>query len=293
VRADLLFRISIIDAGLELQRHLQSYPNTPLEDAVRQLRAGAVIYSSLDYENALALVDQHGFALFSRSPDRVVELRTTLFRMAVQLKPFWAKVSPLGRDRVRAVLSADQAQCLRYARLLGEVDESVRKWWDELASRFRSAQDKRLLDIGREGERLSFRLETETLRKLGITEGPYRISIEDNLAGYDILSYRPSETGAPSKLYIEVKTTVRSEQEFFLSRREWETAAAAGQNFIFHFWLLPDQQLWIATVDDVALNIPEDRGCGTWEKVRLGFKDKPFARVRFQDRRRGKTTISE
>jgi hypothetical protein len=47
------------------------------------------------------------------------------------------------------------AQCLRYAGLLGPIDESVRQWWDELATHFRAERSQKLLEIGRRGEQLS------------------------------------------------------------------------------------------------------------------------------------------
>ena len=180
----------MIDAGLNLKHHLDSYPDVTVTDAVRQLRNGPVFRSSLDYDAAIAICEEHGMSPFCPSPIRTEELRQTLFRFAIRLRPFWAKISFLGRDRVRAVLSGDQTQCLRYAGLLGPIDESVRRWWDELAGHFRAEQSQKLLEIGRQGEQLSFQLEVETLKELGISESPVWISLEDNTAGYDILSHR-------------------------------------------------------------------------------------------------------
>lgn len=219
---------------------------------------------------------------FCPSPIRTEELRLTLFRLAILLKPFWAKISFLGRDRVRAVLSGGALQCLNYAGLLGPIDESVRQWWDELAAYFRAEQSQKLLEIGRRGEQLSFQLEAETLQELGISEVPVWISIEDNTAGYDILSYRRSEGERLSKLFIEVKATTTAEYVFILTRREWEVAADAGSNFRFHFWYLPMPAVWIATVEQVAIHIPSDHGLGLWDKVRLDLRECLFNPVTFR-----------
>jgi hypothetical protein len=282
VKPDLIFRISVIDAGLNLKQHLETYPDISITDAVRQLRNGPVFRSSLDYEAAVAFCEEHGMSPFCPSPIRTEELRLTLFRLAVRLKPFWAKISFLGRDRVRAVLSGGPLQCLNYAGLLGPIDESVRQWWDELAAHFRAEQSQKLLEIGRQGEQLSFQLETETLQKLGISEVPVWISIEDNTAGYDILSYRRTDNGRLSKLFIEAKATTTREYVFILTRHEWEVAAEAGSNFRFHFWYLPTPAVWIATVEEVAIHIPSDHGSGLWDKVRLTLRERPFDPVTFR-----------
>jgi hypothetical protein len=241
-----------------------------------------VFRSSLDYKAAVEICEEHGMSPFCPSLVRTEELRQTLFRLAVRFQPFWAKISFLGRDRVRAVLSDGPAQCLRYAGLLGPIDESVRQWWDELAAHFRAEQSQKLLEIGRRGEQLSFQLETETVQRLGISEAPVWISIEDNTAGYDILSHRLTETGGLSKLFIEAKATTTSEYVFILTRHEWDVAAAVGSNFRFHFWYLPTTAVWIATVEEVAIHIPTDHGLGLWDKVKLNLRDRPFDPVAFR-----------
>lgn len=276
MKPDLFFRISVIDAGLNLKQHLETYPGISIMDAVRQLRNGPVFRSSLDYDAAMSLCEEHGMSPFCPSATRSEELRQTLFGLAIRLKPFWAKVSYLGRDRVRAVLTDGPAQCLRYAGLLGPIDESVRQWWDDLASYFRAEQSTKLLEIGRQGEQLSFQLETETLQNLGISEVPVWVSIEDNTAGYDILSHRRNQTGELSRFFIEAKATNTTEFVFILTRHEWEVAAGAGNNFRFHFWYLPTRAVWIATVEDIAIHIPTDHGSGLWDKVRLHLRNQRF-----------------
>jgi Domain of unknown function (DUF3883) len=259
----------------------ETYPEVTIQDAIRQLRNGPVFRSSLDYEAALDICEEHGIAPFCPLPIRTEELRQTLFKLAILLKPFWAKVAYLGRDRVRAVLSRGPAQCLMYAGLLGPIDESVRLWWDELAAHFRSEQSQKLLEIGRQGEQLSFWLEIATLKELDISEPPVWISPEDNTAGYDILSHRRNEAGGLSELFIEAKATTTTAYTFILTRHEWDVAAKAGHGFRFHFWYLPTPTLWIATVEEVAPHIPVDSGSGRWEKVSLNFRGRKFDPVTF------------
>lgn len=279
MRPDRYFRISVIDAGLQLSAHLNNYPDITLADAVRQLRAGPVYRSSLDYEAAISIYADHGAAPFCSSPDRPEELRQTLFNMAVLLKPFWAKVSPLGRDRVRAVLSDDQAQCLRYAGLLDSVNEAVWRWWDDLAGHFRTVQSQKLLEIGREGELLSLEYERAKLKAENISIEPRWMSIEDNLAGYDILSYR-NENGTRQKVFIEVKATTASDCIFVLTRSEWNCAIKIGSSYLFHFWILPSKSLCTASVSDVMPNIPSDNGSGSWDRVKLDLKNWSYQSVR-------------
>ena len=276
MKADLYFRISVIDAGLQLRSHLEKYPDVTEDDAIRQLRTGPVVRSSLDFESALEIDGREGLSLFSPSPNRIDELRETIFRMAIRLKPFWAKVSPFGRDRVCAVMSGDQIQCLRYAQLLDSVEEAVWKWWDKLAANFRVENSERLTEIGRIGEQLSLLFEQLKLRRLGIEAKPRWISLEDNLAGYDILSYGFDTAGALSKAFIEVKATYSADRTFLLTRREWDFALRAGAASTFHFWYLPDKALRIVTAAELSKSIPADRGSGTWEKVLLSLREETF-----------------
>jgi len=138
LRPDLYFRISVIDAGLQLKTHVERYEGVKVSDAVRQLQSGSVSYSSLDYHSALEVAGEGSLEVFSLAGNRTEELRETIFRMAVKLRPFWARVCHLGRARVCAVISDDQSQCLRYAGLLESTDESVWRWWDRWASHFRA-----------------------------------------------------------------------------------------------------------------------------------------------------------
>jgi hypothetical protein len=275
LRPDLFFRISVIDAGLQLKSHLETYPGITLNDAMRQLRKGPVAHSGLDYESAISLCNSHGIELFQASADRAQELRGTIFGMALLLKPLWAKISPMGRDRVRAILSDDQAQILRYAGLLESDDKFVWGWWDNLAGHFRGEESKKLLEIGRRGELLSLDMEKSLLKNLGIGQVPRWIAIEDNLAGYDIQSFRLVRKDV-AEVLIEVKATTQTERVFFLSRREWETAVKVKDRFLFHFWYLPEELVWIATVHDLAPNVPLDQGSGKWENLRLDLKGCAF-----------------
>jgi hypothetical protein len=276
LRAEHFFRISIIDAGLRLRAHLEKHRDITINDAIRQLRAGPVFLSNLDYESAATIGRDDGLSIFCVSSDRTEELRETILKMAIKLKPFWAKVSPLGRERVCAVTSADLIQCLRYAGLLDSVEPSVWRWWDQLAGIFRTADSQRLLQIGREGEGLSLEYEKKTLRTMGIPNEPKWVSLEDNLAGYDIMSYRAQENGAIGKAFIEVKATTTQEKIYWISRREWNVALANRASYLFHFWLIPSQFLHVASVDEMEAHIPSDRGWGTWNEVRLDLSAHDF-----------------
>lgn len=234
MRPDLFFRISVIDAGLQLKSHLQTYPGITLNDAVRQLRKGPVAHSGLDYESAVGLCNSHGIELFQASADRVQELRGTIFGMALLLKPLWAKISPMGRDRVRAILSDDQAQVLRYAGLLESEDQFVWGWWDELAGHFRGEESKKLLEIGRRGELLSLDMEKSLLKSLRIEQVPRWIAIEDNLAGYDIQSFRLAGKDV-AEVLIEVKATTQTSGSFSSAGANGKRRSKCKIGFYFTF----------------------------------------------------------
>jgi hypothetical protein len=156
----------------------------------------------------------------------------------------------------------------------------VWRWWDKLAANFRVEKMDRLTEIGRIGEQLSLRLEESKLRSLGIEAKPRWVSLEDNLAGYDILSYRLQTSGSgPSKAFIEVKATYSPDRSFILTRREWDFAEPSGGASSFHFWYLPDQTLKVAGTAEISKSIPSDRGSGTWQEVSIDLRSEKFDAV--------------
>lgn len=268
MRSEAFFRIGTIDAALTLKLHLEQWPGTPLDTAVRQLQCGAVSKANLDYQAGIELIGRIGLQRLDATSERGESLRSTLFNMARELRPFWATMSPLGRARSERLFTADQRQCFRYAKLLSpEVDEAW-EWWDRLASHFRHSELDMLLEDGRLGERLTIEYEKRRLKGLGSFLQPKWIAIEDNFVGYDVQSY---EVGGekPIDKFIEVKATNKGAPEFHLSREQWNFATAHPDSYELHLWYLPTTRMRIWKFPDLLANMPVDSGSGKWESALL------------------------
>lgn len=265
---DTYFRMSVIDGALAVCAHKRSYPECTTEIAVRQLRNGPAGYASLDYSRAVQLGSAAGWDAIVIDGDRRTQLRATLLQLALRLRPFWARTAHLGRRRVLSVVGEDQWQCLDAAGLLVEpADEDVAKWWDTLAAASRAAEERRKLEIGREGEKRTIEYESKRLSAEGIPHEPKWVALDDNSQGYDVLSFDRVGSDDLQNKCIEVKACVYSPTHFLLTRNEWDFAEKHKAESAFHIWNLETEELKELRVEDMAKHIPTDHGNGRWENV--------------------------
>lgn len=181
--------------------------------------------------------------------------------------PVWASALTKGRTEAKNFLPDDAFQCFKECGLFEQLSEDIIKYWDKLALAYRNYSHKKLLEIGRLGEKLSYDYE---LNRTGTH--PIWQSVESNLAGFDLLSV--SEKGDSKKLQIEVKSTISeiAYSKIHITKNEWLTATNS-LNYIFHLWhITATPQLFIVTIDKVASHISEDKGDGNWESVQIPFK---------------------
>lgn len=185
-------------------------------------------------------------------------------------EPVWAKRIPYGRKEAYLIMTAEEQRCFDEAGLMESTDADVVEWWDFLAERERSKKDTSLLDAGREGERLTMRYEQQRTKV-----SPDWISIESNLAGYDILSRRTSDSD--ENILIEVKSSRKSMENAYciITRHEWETAQRKNNanRYFFYLWKLSNDETSLAIVDAVRMQayIPVDSGSGKWEEVSIPY----------------------
>ncbi len=179
----------------------------------------------------------------------------------------------MGRERLRTALSSNEAQCLEAGGLFSRAPTpEILEWWDRLAQTVRASDDSRLLAQGRIAEKLSMDYEVRRLSALGISNLPKWIALDDNSAGYDILSYEKGSVEPVAKL-IEVKSCARRPQQIFLTRNEWETAIERAPNYLFHVWILPEEKLIELTQDDLRAQIPQDRPGGQWQIAKVTLRE--------------------
>jgi ABC-type molybdenum transport system ATPase subunit/photorepair protein PhrA len=122
----------------------------------------------------------------------------------------------------------------------------------------------------REAERLSLTHEKATLLAEGISENPKWVGLDDNFAGYDVLSYERGEHGLINKL-IEVKSTTASPLRFYISRNEWDTAKRAGRAYLFHIWDMSKVPpiMYMRTVAQIEPHVPSDNEDGKWSNMEV------------------------
>ncbi|MGA3036414.1 MAG: DUF3883 domain-containing protein [Vulcanimicrobiaceae bacterium] len=193
-------------------------------------------------------------------------LRLQLFDYITLGRPTWGSLIPRGRSETLPFLPSDVRQCFNEAGLCQTYDPDVVTFWDRASNVCRGRNDDFLLNIGREGEKLT--LEHE-YRRTG--REPIWKAIDSNLAGYDVLSVAATDDDTPLK--IEVKATRRADDKtFFVTRKEWEIASLGS--YVFHIWLLSsDPVLLVRSPDEVEPNIPSDRESGRWCSVQISISE--------------------
>lgn len=238
--------------------------NHEIVEIIRQVRADN---SNHDFEAALALdllVGEVGGAA-----DTIEFYRLCIEACVFSHRPLWVRTIPYGRKSFVQKLGRDEAQCFEASGLMDDppTDEII-SWWDSVAGRTRSQNDMEKMQQARAVEKLSLEYEQSRLDQLGINRRAIWMSIDDNWAGYDILSFDEGESGITSRM-IEVKSTVASPLRYFLSRNEWSVCQKVGDAYQIHVWDMTSKRLYIRNGADIADHIPEERGAGKWSTIEI------------------------
>lgn len=264
--------MSALNGLLAIRRYSVDHPGILLPEVIAALKRVSADDAYHNYEAALVL---DGLVTKSGQPDADIPVffRDALTTLVKEAKPWWVRLSPLGRERVKAALSLNEAQCLEAAGLFSpSPTPEILEWWDALAQEVRAVDASKRLERGRAAEQLTIVYETQRLSGLGIANRPRWISLDDNAAGYDVHSYDKGPVEPVAKL-IEVKSSTRQPSEIFLTRNEWETAIERAPCYRFHIWILPEQELIELTPADIAPHIPPDRGNGRWQIVKIVLQE--------------------
>jgi len=237
-------------------------------EATLLARSGPSTESNLNYSAAEAIGTKLGFDVFVCGQSEEISFRETLARLIPLIRPGWFRLVPYGRLNVIRSLNNNEVQCFEIANLTETYDPESVRWWDELATVARLFDSETAEQGWREAERRSLAVEEALLADQGMSSKPEWTAIEDNLAGFDIKSYR---WGSPERTqfqphYIEVKSSV-TEQAFILSRREWSFATRQSHRWELHFWQLSSNTLRVLSYDEVLQNIPTEQGTGIWRDV--------------------------
>lgn len=233
---------------------------TELLELVHQVEADA---SSLDME---AAVELHAHLDVACQLDGEPYYQSCIKAVVISHQPIWAKTMRQGRVRFLDSLDSDDRDVFAAAGLLSNPpDIAVVSWWDDVVGHARLAVDIEKMEQARRAEALTIQYEIERLTALGISKTPEWTGLDDNFAGYDVLSH-DLIAGAEVNRMIEVKSTTNSPLRFYLSRNEWNTADKIGEAYVFHVWnmALEPPALFERTVEDIRPHIPSDNEKGKW-----------------------------
>jgi hypothetical protein len=249
--------------------------------SLSQIRASFTSIGVIPIENTIEysekmrwlLTNDVGLAELTRSGHRLLSSEPIQGRMRQALldvieidRPFWIQNAIQGRRQVLDFVSTPIAQVFLEAGLVDGTSADVVAFWDTLAQEARGQRNSTLLQIGRNGERLSIAYETI---RTGRT--PRWVAIDNNADGFDLLSV-VSNTST-QKLSIEVKaTTVGTAAVMHISRNEWDYALSA-RTHVFHLWDMatPEPRLAVLLCEDIGEHIPVDNKDGVWQEVTIPF----------------------
>jgi len=264
-----LFSMGAFDALRSIRQQALHYPDLDRQSIVALLQATDSEMSGLDFVAAQELHDLVTLDAPSGTPHEFY--RHCITSVILGQRRSWSRSITLGRSRFLNQLSRDEHLCFRAALLTDSPPpEDVVVWWDTISFEMRHSADKIRMDRARLAERLSIQHERERLAALGIDLEPKWIAIEDNTAGFDVLSFDSSQYGPTNRL-IEVKSTIASPLRFFISRNEWEQALKYGSSYHFHIWDLAPAipRLYERTVPQILPHIPEDQASGKWTNAEI------------------------
>lgn len=270
-----LFSMPAFEALRILRQYASSRPGVSPEELATLIARVEADATSYDLEAALFL---HARVPDEAPHESVGFYRHCIFTVVLLDAPDWARLVTLGRGKFIRRLKADEFRDIRSlfaaAELMAEPPSlSDVKWWDDLQTHVRLQKDLEFNERSRQAELLSLQHERAEMAKVGLTLEPVWMAIEDNTAGYDVLSYRPGVFGPINRL-IEVKSTIANPPSFILSRGEWEKAKSFGQNFVFQIWVFAGgvPKFHEKTVAEVEPHIPADSGKGRWKNAVVPLK---------------------
>lgn len=264
-----LFSMGAFDGLRSLRIQTLESPSLDIPDVIKLIRNIDPDAGGLDFDAAVELhtlvvadaplENAHGF------------YRHCILDVVMVHRKTWARTLKLGRGKFLNQLSRDEQQCFRAAHLLDEPpSDDVVEWWDGLSGRMRFVTDKQKMAQARLAEKLSFEHEMIRIGNLGIPIKPRWVAIEDNTAGYDILSYTQAAYGPVARL-IEVKSTTASPLRFYVSRNEWEQAVKYGSSYYFHIWDMTKTppKLYERTTEQIKPHVPTDGKKGKWTNAEI------------------------
>ncbi|MGG6362222.1 protein NO VEIN domain-containing protein [Peribacillus frigoritolerans] len=270
--SSLQFLKTIKTIPWSIQRFMRqkSYLHTTPDAVIKLLMPSGMIleyngFYHLSTKGEGYLPDDTLFSFF-KTDETKETIRSFLKETILHVKPQWATHLYKGRREWVGSLEdglekRELLELFQSLDLLEGSNDSILSWWDSLAQAF-APSSERNLEIGREGEKRSILYEEYRVGKK-----PYWEALESNFSGYDLLSV--TDRGEDTPLRIECKAS-RNSYRFHVSRREWEKAVGFVE-YLFHFWHLGRNELFVLPVPFLKGHIPIEQGKGVWENSLFSF----------------------
>lgn len=244
-----------------LTQQLAAAPHESVASAVTRLKASYAT-GGLDYACAEAMLEVVGPA-----DGRPAVSYQRLIELEVANLPAWLAAVPRGRLALRDALAADARECFRRAGVFDDnPSPEVVAFLDRLANSARALASLPLVDSGRQAERLSFELEVSRCATLRGAPAVEWVALDDNSAGYDILSSQWID-GRWARKLVEVKSCRGKPMRLIMTRNEWNTACRQPQAYVVHLWDIINEQLHELSWDDLQGHMPADQGDGHWDSA--------------------------
>lgn len=194
--------------------------------------------------------------------------RQMLMDYIIKIAPIWSNRIPYGRSEAAIFMTKDEKACFIEAGLLLEqLDISIVDWWDTIASQIQARSQQAKNDTGRVGERNSIKYE----RNRTASE-PKWMSVDSNLAGYDIKSRLSKDDLDALLIEVKASTFTLTQASFHVTSHEWNVALTSAA-YVFHLWCLSENKKLLAIIspDEVQPYIPTNNLVGEWESAKIPF----------------------
>jgi hypothetical protein len=261
-----VFALSCFEGVRLIRLYAAKQPTCPLPELIPIIEHVEPDALNLDLEASLYL---HGLVDGACPLDGDGFYQGCISSVVAKHPPNWCKAMKQGRLRFLDSLAQNERDVFAAAGIAKDPPLlSAVLWWDTVVGFARLVTDMEKMEQARKAELLTLDHESKRLTSLSIDKVPEWKGLDDNFAGYDVLSYDLGEVGPVNRM-IEVKSTVSSPLRFVLTRNEWNQALKFGPAYHFHIWDMAKSPpvLYERTSVQVATHIPTDNEKGVWKTV--------------------------
>lgn len=220
-------------------------------------------------EYGLVLTKRGSGLLQLQTQGLVVDLkRQMLADYVLKAAPIWSNRIPYGRREAAIFMSKDEKACFADAGLLSDhLNPGVVAWWDRIALQIRTQTQQANSETGRLGER-----NTITYERSRTNSEPIWMSVDSNLAGYDIKSCVNKDSSDALLIEVKASTYALGQAAFHVTSHEWNVALTS-RAYVFHLWCLSSNKKMLAIISpsEVLPYIPTNNLDGQWESAKIPF----------------------